>query len=227
MFSLFDAPMHIRRYEDPFFFGRSYTPRARVLRPAYYLLDLLDHIYDPFYDEYENDQENQGKQGKQGKEVKEDKVEHKEKQEEHPQEHKETKKINHPEEPVHSCICTRSVITRRNGIEHVQKEVYDKVSGKRTTYETRRIGDRSMTLLREMDRNGVINEEETRENLNDEDLDVFKKEWVSRYGGENLSIDHDKEHDQYKDQEKDKDKDKEHKDQPKDKEEPKDKTDTA
>lgn len=226
MFSLFDAPMHIRRYEDPFFFGRSYTPRARVLRPAYYLLDLLDHIYDPFYDEYENDQEKQGKQGK------EDKGEHKENKEnkENQQEHKETKpheteskKMNHPEEPIHSCICTRSVITRRNGIEHVQKEVYDKVSGKRTTYETRRIGDRSMTLLREMDRNGVINEEETRENLNDEDLDVFKKEWVSRYGGENLSIDHDEE----KGKEKDKENEKEHKEQSQDKEEPKDKTDTA
>jgi len=46
--------------------------------------------------------------------------------------------------------------------------------------ETRRIGDKSMTLHRITDENGVVEEHETRKNIKDEEVEDFKRNWSTK-----------------------------------------------
>lgn len=132
--------------------------------PAYYLIDF-------FSDDDEDEKKGEKKEEKPKEEQKDAQTAACEKKEE-----------PKAEPPRELSFRTRSVITRRNGVEHIRKEVYDSTTGKTTLFETRKIGDKSMTLKRETDKDGNVNEEETHENLADEELEAFKSQWLTQTG---------------------------------------------
>jgi hypothetical protein len=64
------------------------------------------------------------------------------------------------------------------GFEHVKEEIRDAKSGKTIYAETRRIGDQSMTLHRETDKDGKVTERESRTNIPDDQVETFKSKWM-------------------------------------------------
>lgn len=75
---------------------------------------------------------------------------------------------------------TTSMYSGSDGTQHIYREEHDSNSGKHKVVETRRIGNKSMTLHRVTDRDGHVEEHETRKNIQDEELEDFKNQWNSR-----------------------------------------------
>jgi hypothetical protein len=73
-----------------------------------------------------------------------------------------------------------SMYSGSDGVQHIYREEHDSKTGKHKVIETRRIGDKSMTLHRVTDKDGKIEEHETRKNIKDDEVEEFKKEWTKR-----------------------------------------------
>jgi hypothetical protein len=73
------------------------------------------------------------------------------------------------------------------GIEHIYHEERDDERGQKKTIETRRIGKQSMTHQRIEKANGEVEEEESRKNIEDKEVEEFQKHWES-YGFSNSKI---------------------------------------
>ena len=69
--------------------------------------------------------------------------------------------------------------TDSNGIQHMYREESDSKTGKKKVVETRRIGNKSMTLQRVTDKEGHVEEHETRKNIKDDEVEQFKKDWMT------------------------------------------------
>ena len=91
------------------------------------------------------------------------------------------------ETPGNISVRTRSTISRLNGVEHVMKEVYDGRTGERQVIETKRIGDKSITVHRHTDKSGNVSERETRENVDDDDVSSFHESWSKLTGSPSSS----------------------------------------
>jgi hypothetical protein len=74
--------------------------------------------------------------------------------------------------------CSSSMYSGSDGVQHIYREEHDSKTGKHKVIETRRIGNKSMTLHRVTDKDGQIEEHETRKNINDDEVDEFKKQWT-------------------------------------------------
>lgn len=179
MLSIFDTPL-FDPFIDPFFIRRRMYPR-RV--PAYYWIDITP-------DETDKPAAQADSEKRCDKQC--DKHESSEKAPDASPGARDSKNEESKEAPKETprevSVRTRSVITRRNGIEHVRKESYDSVSGTSTLVETRRIGDKALSLKRETDKDGNVKEEESRENLSDDEVESFKAEWLAKTGAPNASV---------------------------------------
>ena len=74
---------------------------------------------------------------------------------------------------------TSSMYSGSDGVQHIYREEEDSKTGKKKVIETRRIGDKSMTLQRVTDKDGHVDEHETRKNIKDDEVEEFKKQWIS------------------------------------------------
>ena len=74
-----------------------------------------------------------------------------------------------------------SMYTGSDGVQHIYREETDSKTGQKKFIETRRIGDKSMTLQRVTNKDGTVEEHETRKNIKDDaEAEQFKKDWISR-----------------------------------------------
>jgi hypothetical protein len=71
-----------------------------------------------------------------------------------------------------------------NGVVHTKSRISDNVHGTRFT-ETRKIGDRSVTWKRDIDKDGQVQDTETRHNIYDEDVEQFSRDWDQRKANQN------------------------------------------
>ena len=88
-----------------------------------------------------------------------------------------TKKVEEKvKEPEYYSLST-SVYSGSDGIQHIVKEEVDSVTGKKRVVETKRIGDKSITIQKTTDKNGKIEEKETRRNIKDDEITKFNEDW--------------------------------------------------
>jgi hypothetical protein len=64
------------------------------------------------------------------------------------------------------------------GFQRIREEMKDGQTGKSIYSETRRIGDQSISLHRETDKDGKVREQENRTNIPDDQIDAFKSKWL-------------------------------------------------
>ena len=151
--------------------------------------EAIDHKEEkPQKEEKKDKEEKPQKEEKPKKETKPEKEEKKdneektkeEKEQPKPKESEEQPKSDEEDEPNYYSFSS-SMYTGSDGVQHIFREEHDSKTGNHKIVETRRIGDKSMTLHRVTDKNGNVQEHETRKNINnDEELEQFKKDWIAR-----------------------------------------------
>ena len=176
-------------FDEPVVYYRRFVPmRSGVFDYMSRWMDSVDRamerefgdFYDNFYGRTQQEaiEHNEEKPKEEKKE--EEKPKEEKKEEEKPKEEKKEEQPEEDEEP-HYYSFSSSMYSGSDGVQHIFREEHDSKTGKHKVVETRRIGDKSMTLHRVTDKDGNVEEHETRKNIeNDEDLEAFKKEWISR-----------------------------------------------
>ena len=176
-------------FDEPVVYYRRFVPmRSGVFDYMSRWMDSVDRamerefgdFYDNFYGRTQQEaiEHNEEKPKEEKKE--EEKPKEQKKEEEKPKEEKKEEHSEEDEEP-HYYSFSSSMYSGSDGVQHIFREEHDSKTGKHKVVETRRIGDKSMTLHRVTDKDGNVEEHETRKNIeNDEDLEAFKKEWISR-----------------------------------------------
>ena len=79
-------------------------------------------------------------------------------------------------EPEYYSLSTR-VYSGSDGIQHIIKEEIDSVTGKKRIVETKRIGDKSITIQKTTDKDGNTEEKETMKNIKEDELSKFNNDW--------------------------------------------------
>ena len=180
-------------FDEPIVYYRRFVPmRSGVFDYMSRWMDSVDRemerefgdFYDTFYGQTKQQAiDNKKEEGEKKEEKKEEpkkEEEKKPKQEEKKESKEETKDEEVDEEPQYYSFSS-SMYTGSDGVQHIFREEHDSKSGKHKVVETRRIGDKSMTLHRVTDKDGHVEEHETRKNINtDEELEAFKKDWIAR-----------------------------------------------
>ena len=181
-------------FDEPIVYYRRFVPmRSGVFDYMSRWMDSVDRemerefgdFYDTFYGQTKQDAiEHKKEEGEKKEEKKEEtkKEEEKKPKEEAKKETKETKseEKEEDEEPQYYTFSS-SMYTGSDGVQHIFREEHDSKSGKHKVVETRRIGDKSMTLHRVTDKDGHVEEHETRKNINtDKELEAFKKDWIAK-----------------------------------------------
>ena len=155
----------------------------------------MEREFGDFYDNFFNEERPQAiehKDGEKKEEKKEEEAPKKEekketetkkeepKKEEEKPKAEEKKDEDEDEEPQYYSFSS-SMYSGSDGVQHIFREEHDSKTGKHKVIETRRIGDKSMTLHRVTDKDGNVEEHETRKNINnDDELEAFKKDWIAR-----------------------------------------------
>lgn len=67
-----------------------------------------------------------------------------------------------------------------DGIQQIRKKDYNSASGETRYSETRRLGDKSISHHRKIDRDGTVLNHEDRRNVDEHDIDKFDSEWEKR-----------------------------------------------
>ena len=67
-----------------------------------------------------------------------------------------------------------------DGFQHIYREEQDSKTGKTKVVETKRIGNKSITVHRVTDKDGHVEEHETRKNIKDNELEAFNKDWIAK-----------------------------------------------
>jgi hypothetical protein len=132
---------------------------------------FIDHQFDDFWNIWNTSRLQLS--NKASNQLKEDRTKTENNQETQP---KGKVEQNHPKSRQIYSIKT-SIYRGNDGTEHIYREERDNELGQRKTIETRRIGKQSMTLERIEKENGEIEEEETRKNIKENEIEEFKKQW--------------------------------------------------
>ena len=175
-------------FDEPLVYYRRFAPmRSGVFDYMSRWMDSVDRAMErEFGDFYDNFFDN--KKAIKGEEKKENEA--KEEEKEKPAEEEEE---NESGEPQYYSVST-SMYSGSDGVQHINREEHDSKTGKHKTVETRRIGNKSLTLHRVTDKDGKVEEHETRKNIkNDEELEAFKKDWTNRNVPSNKSLEAPKE----------------------------------
>ena len=187
-------------FDEPIVYYRRFVPmRSGVFDYMSRWMDSVDRamerefgdFYDNFFDQTQQQAIDNKKDESEKKENK--KEESTEKKEEQKPKEEQTKKDEKKEneqqqeneddddlEPQYYSFSS-SMYSGSDGVQHIFREEHDSKTGKHKVIETRRIGDKSMTLHRVTDKDGNVEEHETRKNINnDDELEAFKKDWIAR-----------------------------------------------
>ena len=182
-------------FDEPIVYYRRFVPmRSGVFDYMSRWMDSVDKameeefgdFYDNFFTRPQNqaiehkDDNKEDKKENQKEDKKEEEKPKEEKKEQTKEQPKEEEKQEEDEEPQYYSFSS-SMYSGSDGVQHIFREEHDSKTGNHKVVETRRIGDKSMTLHRVTDKDGNVQEHETRKNIkNDEELEAFKKEWISR-----------------------------------------------
>ena len=201
MFGLFSdpfdyryAPKHVVRAYDPFFgyyykpVGKNYDPFGINSLGAY--MHAMDQAFNQMFGYYdEEDEEQETSQEKKETQNKEEKVENINTQETNTKENdnkvntetpkKEVKKTEQPHYWSRSSVFSSH---SSGGVEEIREKTYDSKTGETVESQTRRIGDRWCRIDTVTDKEGSSKSKETWHNVADDEMEKFKKEWVSRRG---------------------------------------------
>ena len=165
-------------FDEPMVYYRRFAPmRSGVFDYMSRWMDSVDkamedefgEFFDPFFDHVAPKKAIKGKEEK-----KQDKKQTKKEEKE-----EEPKSDNQDESEPQYYSFSSSMYTGSDGIQHMYREETDSKTGKQKVVETRRIGNKSMTLQRVTDKDGHIEEHETRKNIKDDEVEQFKKDWMS------------------------------------------------
>ena len=179
-------------FDEPIVYYRRFVPmRSGVFDYMSRWMDSVDRamerefgdFYDNFFDQTQQQAIDHNKdegEKKEEKPKKEEKKEETKKEEKTTEKHEEQQQEDEDEEPQYYSFSS-SMYSGSDGVQHIFREEHDSKTGKHKVVETRRIGDKSMTLHRVTDKDGKVEEHETRKNINnDEELEAFKKDWIAR-----------------------------------------------
>ena len=204
MFGLFNdpfggfgyAPRHVVRAYDPFF-GYYYKPVRRNYDPfginslgAY--MHAMDQAFNQMFGYYDEEEQNQ----EQSQALKEEAIKKDENQKEEVKDASKEEKITENstkkvekkapaqkiEKPQYWSRSSVFSSHSRGGIEEIREKTYDSKTGETIESQTRRIGDRWCRIDTTTDKEGVSKSKETWHNVADDEMEHFKKEWVSRRG---------------------------------------------
>lgn len=168
-------------FDEPMVYYRRFAPmRSGVFDYMSRWMDSVDRameqqfgeFFDPFFDHVEP------KKAIKGKKEKTENAKKEEKKEEPKEEEKKDNEEEEESEPQYYSFSS-SMYTDSNGIQHMYREESDSKTGKKKVVETRRIGNKSMTLQRVTDKDGHVEEHETRKNIKDDEVEQFKKDWMT------------------------------------------------
>ena len=175
-------------FEEPIVYYRRFAPmRSGVFDYMSRWMDSVDRAmeeefgeyFDPFFEHVEPKKCIENDENKKDKKEKKEDKDKKDKKEDKKEENKEDKKEDEEEsEEPQFYSFSSSMYTDNNGIQHMFREETDSKTGKKKTVETRRIGNKSMTLQRVTDKDGHVEEHETRKNIKDDEVEQFKKDWI-------------------------------------------------
>ena len=166
-------------FDEPLVYYRRFAPmRSGVFDYMSRWLDSVDRamedesgeFFDPFFEHVAPKKAINGKEKK-----KQNKKQAKKKEE--PKEEKKQEEEEESESQYYSF--SSSIYTDSDGIQHMYREETDSKTGKKKVVETRRIGNKSLTLHRVTDKDGNTEEHETRKNLKDDEIEQFKKDWMA------------------------------------------------
>ena len=173
-------------FDEPIVYYRRFAPmRSGVFDYMSRWMDSVDRamedefgeFFDPFFDHVEPKKAIKG--GKASKEdKKEDKANKQEAKKEEAKKEEAKEDEEYDEEPQYYSFSS-SMYTGSDGVQHMYREETDSKTGKKKVVETRRIGNKSMTLQRVTDKDGHVEEHETRKNIKDDEVEQFKKDWIS------------------------------------------------
>ena len=184
-------------FDEPIVYYRRFVPmRSGVFDYMSRWMDSVDRAmeeeFGDFYDRFFSEPRNPAIEHKKDEDKKEEEKKEEPKKEEKKQEEsskpkeEEKKKVEEPEdndedeEPQYYSFSS-SMYSGSDGVQHIFREEHDSKTGRHKVVETRRIGDKSMTLHRVTDKDGNVEEHETRKNIkDDEELEAFKKDWIAR-----------------------------------------------
>ncbi|EAX96144.1 cysteine protease, putative [Trichomonas vaginalis G3] len=88
---------------------------------------------------------------------------------------------NNDNEETPYYTCNSSIHTTSDGYQRIYREELDSKSGIRRTIETRRIGNKSLTIQKIFQKDGSCFEHEIRKNIKPDEIDQFNKQWSLRY----------------------------------------------
>lgn len=74
---------------------------------------------------------------------------------------------------------TSSMYSGSDGVQHIYREEVDSKSGLRKVVDTKRIGNKSLTVHEVTDKDGNVEKHETAKNLHDDEIEDFKNQWAS------------------------------------------------
>ena len=183
-------------FDEPIVYYRRFAPmRSGVFDYMSRWMNSVDRameqqfgkFFDPFFDPEERKKAIENKEDKK----EEDKKAEPKKEEPKKHHHEEAKKEEKEEDAKLGTQYYRfssSMYTGSDGVQHMYREEMDSKTGNRKVVETRRIGDKSMTLQRVTDKDGKVEERETRKNIKDDEVEQFKKDWISRNVPEKKSL---------------------------------------
>ena len=175
-------------FDEPIVYYRRFVPmRSGVFDYMSRWMDSVDRAmereFGDFYDDFFAGTQKQAiehKDKEEKKEEKEEKTEKKEKEKPKEEKHEEEQQEDEDEEPQYYSFSS-SMYSGSDGVQHIFREEHDSKTGKHKVIETRRIGDKSLTLHRVTDKDGHLEEHETRKNIKDDaELEAFKRDWIAR-----------------------------------------------
>lgn len=85
-------------------------------------------------------------------------------------------------------VSAMSSFTGPDGIQQARKKTYDSESGKTRMAEMRRLGDQAIAMKREIDRDGKITDTIDRKNVDEKDVNDFRKRWDTKANQMSLSF---------------------------------------
>jgi len=183
-------------FDEPIVYYRRFAPmRSGVFDYMAKWMNSVDKameqqfgkFFDPFFEEQKKEIEDKTEKKEEPK--KEEKKDEPKKEEKKDEPKKEEKKEEKDEESgTQYYTFSSSMYTGSDGVQHMYREEMDSKTGNKKVVETRRIGDKSMTLQRVTDKDGHVEERETRKNIKDDEVEQFKKDWISRNVPENKAL---------------------------------------
>ena len=165
MFDWFDEPL--------IYYRRFPSMRSGVFDYMSRWMDSVDRAmereFGEFFDPFFTPRASLEHKGDGKKEKKEETKEHEEKNDE-----------EENSEPQYYCLSS-SMYSGSDGVQHIYRDEVDSKTGQHKVVETKRIGDKSLTTQRVTNKDGTVDERETRKNIkDDEEAAAFKKDWEAR-----------------------------------------------